>query len=44
MSGTYAESEVSAWLEANLPTWSLDDGYLTRTYTTRGWQLTRICG
>jgi len=42
MSGTYAESEVSAWLEANLPTWSLADGYLTRTYTTRGWQLTLL--
>jgi 4a-hydroxytetrahydrobiopterin dehydratase len=42
MSDTYAASEVSAWLEANLPTWSLDDGYLTRTYTTRGWQLTLL--
>jgi 4a-hydroxytetrahydrobiopterin dehydratase len=42
MSGTYTESEVSAWLEANLPTWSLDDGCLTRTYTTRGWQLTLL--
>ena len=42
MSDTYTEAEVSAWLEDNLPTWSLEDGFLARTYTTRNWQLTLV--
>lgn len=40
MSQTYTEAEVSAWLEANLPTWRLEEGHLTRTYTTGNWRLT----
>ena len=42
MSRTYTESEVMAWLEAHLPTWRLEDGVLTRTYTTGNWQLTLL--
>ena len=42
MSRTYTEAEVIAWLEDNLPTWSLEAGFLTRTYTTRNWQLTLL--
>jgi 4a-hydroxytetrahydrobiopterin dehydratase len=42
MARTYTDAEVSAWLEANLPTWSLEDSFLTRTYTTRSWQLTLL--
>ena len=42
MSHTYTEAEVIAWLEANLPTWSLKDDHLTRTYTTRNWRVTLL--
>lgn len=42
MSHTYTEAEVTAWLEANLPTWSLEDNHLTRTYTTKSWQLSLL--
>ena len=42
MSRTYTKAEVSAWLEANLPMWSLADNYLTRTYTTRNWRVTLL--
>jgi len=42
VSHTYTEAEVIAWLEANLPTWSLKDGHLTRTYTTRNWRVTLL--
>jgi 4a-hydroxytetrahydrobiopterin dehydratase len=42
MSKIYTETEVAAWLEANLPTWSFVDGQLTRTYVTGNWQLTLL--
>ena len=42
MAQVYAEAEVIAWLEDNLPAWSLEEGFLTRTYTTRNWQLTLL--
>ena len=42
MTDTYTRANVTAWLEVNLPTWSLVDNYLTRTYTTRNWQLTLL--
>jgi 4a-hydroxytetrahydrobiopterin dehydratase len=42
VSHTYTEAEVIAWLEANLPTWSLKDDHLTRTYTTRNWRVTLL--
>lgn len=42
MPRTYSEPEVSAWLEANLPAWSVEDNTLIRTYTTRSWQLTLL--
>jgi 4a-hydroxytetrahydrobiopterin dehydratase len=42
MSNAYAEAEVVAWLEENLATWRLEEGFLTRTYTTGNWQLTLL--
>jgi 4a-hydroxytetrahydrobiopterin dehydratase len=42
MSNTYAEAEVVAWLEENLPAWRLEESFLTRTYTTGSWQLTLL--
>ena len=42
MPRTYSGPEVSAWLEANLPDWSAEDNAITRTYTTRSWQLTLL--
>jgi 4a-hydroxytetrahydrobiopterin dehydratase len=33
-----AESDVKAWLEANLPRWKLEDGWIRRTYKTSGWK------
>jgi 4a-hydroxytetrahydrobiopterin dehydratase len=42
MSNAYAEGEVVAWLEENLATWRLEEGFLTRTYTTGSWQLTLL--
>jgi 4a-hydroxytetrahydrobiopterin dehydratase len=42
VSHTYTEAEVIAWLEANLPTWSLKDDHLTRTYTTPKWRVTLL--
>ena len=32
-----AEADVKAWLEANLPAWKLEDGWIRRTYKTAGW-------
>ncbi len=32
------EAEVVAWLEANLPTWRLEDGWVRRTYKTNSWK------
>ena len=32
------ESEVKSWLEANLPKWRLEDGWIKRTYKTHGWK------
>ena len=42
MSDTYTEAQVTDWLSANLPTWNLADGHLTRTYCTGNWQLTLL--
>jgi 4a-hydroxytetrahydrobiopterin dehydratase len=42
MSNTYAEEEVVAWLEEDLAAWRLEEGFLTRTYTTGNWQLTLL--
>lgn len=33
-----AEAEVKAWLAAHLPSWSLVDGWIRRTYKTSGWK------
>lgn len=32
------EAEVKAWLEANLPQWRLEDGWIRRTYKTNSWK------
>lgn len=32
------EAEVKAWLEKNLPKWSLVDGWIRRTYKTSSWK------
>jgi 4a-hydroxytetrahydrobiopterin dehydratase len=32
------ESEVTAWLSANLPAWRLEDGWIRRTYRTHSWK------
>jgi len=32
------ETEVVAWLDANLPKWKLEDGWVRRTYKTSGWK------
>ena len=42
MSNAYADAGVVAWLEENLATWRLEEGFLTRTYTTGNWQLTLL--
>lgn len=34
------EQEVKAWLERNLPNWSLEDGWIRRTYKTASWKST----
>ncbi len=33
-----ADAEVNAWLEKNLPSWRLDDGWVRRTYKTASWK------
>ena len=33
-----AEADVKAWLQANLPHWKLEDGWIRRTYKTAGWK------
>lgn len=32
------EADVVAWLETNLPTWRLEDGFIRRTYKTNSWK------
>ncbi|MCH9765053.1 MAG: 4a-hydroxytetrahydrobiopterin dehydratase [Alphaproteobacteria bacterium] len=32
------ESDVTAWLAANLPNWRLEDGWIRRTYKTHSWK------
>jgi 4a-hydroxytetrahydrobiopterin dehydratase len=39
---TYTEAQVVAWLEENLPTWNLENDFLTRAYVTKNWQLTLL--
>ncbi len=34
------ETEVTAWLAANLPSWKLEDGWVRRTYKTASWKST----
>jgi 4a-hydroxytetrahydrobiopterin dehydratase len=33
-----ADADVKAWLQANLPSWKLEDGWIRRTYKTSGWK------
>lgn len=33
-----AETEVTTWLEKNLPLWKLEDGWIRRTYKTNSWK------
>lgn len=33
-----AESDVTTWLSENLPTWTLQDGFIRRTYKTSSWK------
>ena len=33
-----SEADVKAWLQANLPTWKLEDGWIRRTYKTASWK------
>ena len=35
---TYSDAEVTERLEAELPTWRLEDGWIRRTYKTAGWK------
>ena len=35
-----AEADVTAWLDANLPNWQLEDGWIRRTYKTASWKST----
>lgn len=37
--GVYTEAEARERVARELPTWAVEDGYLTRTYTTRNWRL-----
>lgn len=39
MDPRYTAEAVTDWLAANLPTWTLADDHLTRTYGTGGWQM-----
>ncbi|MCB1520755.1 MAG: 4a-hydroxytetrahydrobiopterin dehydratase [Hyphomicrobiaceae bacterium] len=32
------EAEVKAWLADRLPKWTLEDGWIRRTYKTSGWK------
>jgi 4a-hydroxytetrahydrobiopterin dehydratase len=32
------DGEVQSWLEARLPTWRLEDGFIRRTYKTNSWK------
>ena len=32
------EADVKAWLQTNLPSWRLEDGWIRRTYKTSGWK------
>lgn len=34
------DAEVTAWLEENLPSWRLEDGFIRRTYKTTSWKST----
>lgn len=33
-----AETDVTAWLSAHLPSWKLEDGFIRRTYKTSSWK------
>ena len=33
-----SEADVKAWLQTNLPSWRLEDGWIRRTYKTSGWK------
>ena len=37
---TYSEQEVESFLEADLPHWYLDNGWIRRKYKTSGWKST----
>ena len=36
---TYTDDEARARAARDLPNWTVEDGYLTRTYSTRNWRL-----
>ena len=36
------DAEVTQWLEANLPKWRLEDGWIRRTYKTHSWKGTTM--
>jgi 4a-hydroxytetrahydrobiopterin dehydratase len=38
----YSDTEVEAWLAANLPHWKLDRGWIRRKYRTTGWKGTMM--
>lgn len=42
MSGAKSIDEINAWLENNLPSWTLENNHLVRTYKTSNWQLTLL--
>ncbi|MFM7084076.1 MAG: 4a-hydroxytetrahydrobiopterin dehydratase [Hyphomicrobium sp.] len=33
-----SEAEVTNWLQQNLPSWRLEDGWIRRTYKTNSWK------
>lgn len=35
---TFTAAEVNAWIEANLPNWKFEDGWIKRTYKTSSWK------
>lgn len=37
---TYDEAEIKAYLEAHLPHWYYEDGWIRRKYRTHGWKAT----
>jgi len=38
----YTEAQVTDWLQTNLPSWTIEQGNLVRTFVTGNWQLTLL--